>query len=142
MDELSRDEIDAFLDEQVYGRMGCHDAGTTYVVPLIYVRHDQALYVMTTEGEKTRLARANPAVCFQVDEHDRSTGNWRSVIVRGRYEELGEAGKAEALALLGKRFGGRRPAQAAPATPAAPVRPTVALRIHIESVTGRAVRRA
>jgi nitroimidazol reductase NimA-like FMN-containing flavoprotein (pyridoxamine 5'-phosphate oxidase superfamily) len=78
-------------------------------------------------------------VCFQVDEHDRATGNWRSVIIQGRYEELDAAGTAEALALLGKRFGGRRPASSGPAQPAP--RPTVAFRVRIESITGRQVRR-
>jgi nitroimidazol reductase NimA-like FMN-containing flavoprotein (pyridoxamine 5'-phosphate oxidase superfamily) len=139
MEELTRDEIDRFLDEQVYGRLGCHDAGTTYVVPLIYARKDDALYILTTEGQKIRAARSNPAVCFEVDEHDRATGNWRSVILQGRYEELDAAGTAEALALLGKRFGARRPSASGPAHPA--TRATVAFRVHIVSATGRAVRR-
>ena len=139
MDELTRDEIDRFLDERVYGRMGCHDAGLTYVVPLIYARQAEALYVMTTEGLKIRVARNNPAVCFEVDEHDPVTGNWKSVIVQGRYEELDAEGTAVALGILGKRFGARRQASgsASPAT----TRPTVAFRIQILSATGRRVLR-
>jgi nitroimidazol reductase NimA-like FMN-containing flavoprotein (pyridoxamine 5'-phosphate oxidase superfamily) len=136
MEELTRDAIDALLDEQVVGRLGCHDAGVTYVVPLIYVRKDDALYILTTEGKKVHTCRANPSVCFEVDEHDRTTGNWRSVIIQGRYEELDAAGTAEALALLGKRFGGRRPPASGPAQAAA--RPTVAFRVRIQSATGRA----
>jgi uncharacterized protein len=139
MEELTRDEIDRLLDEQVYGRLGVHDSGVTYVVPLIYVREQDALYVLTTEGQKIRAARNNPAVCFEVDEHDRATGSWRSVIVQGRYEELDAAGATEAITLLGKRFGGRRSTASAPAQPA--TRATVAFRVHIVSVTGRAVRR-
>jgi nitroimidazol reductase NimA-like FMN-containing flavoprotein (pyridoxamine 5'-phosphate oxidase superfamily) len=33
MIELTRDEIDRFLDEQTVGRIGCHDDEGTYVVP-------------------------------------------------------------------------------------------------------------
>lgn len=152
--ELTAAEIESFLDEQVYGRLGCHDDGEVYVLPLIYVREGQvredqvredqvwegqSLYIMTTEGRKIQAMRKNPSVCFEIDEHDRATGNWRSVIVQGRYEELGAEDTTRVLGLLSARFGKRRPsAEAAP--PAA--RPTLAFRIRILSATGRAVRRA
>jgi nitroimidazol reductase NimA-like FMN-containing flavoprotein (pyridoxamine 5'-phosphate oxidase superfamily) len=137
MNELTRDEIDAFLDEQVVGRLGCHDEQGTYVVPLIYARHGSALYLLTTEGRKIRAMRKDPAVCFEVDHFDAATGSWRSVIVRARYHELDEQGKNDALAILSQRYGRRRPPSGEPrATP-----PTVAFRLHIESVSGRAERR-
>jgi len=137
MDVMTREEIDSFLDEQTVGRMGCHDAGVTYVVPLIYARDGDALYVLTTQGEKIRIARKNPAVCFEVDEYEAATGSWRSVIVQGRYEELDEQGKARALGALAKRHGTRRGSSEGP-----PPRPIVAFRIVIAEATGRAVRRA
>jgi nitroimidazol reductase NimA-like FMN-containing flavoprotein (pyridoxamine 5'-phosphate oxidase superfamily) len=139
MEELLREEIDALLDAQTVGRLGCHDGGLTYVIPLIYAREGDALYVLTTEGRKTRAARKSPAVCFEVDEYDAASGSWRSAIVQGRYEELDDDGKAHAIALLSKRHGGRRGDAQPP-----PPRPTVAavaFRVVIESVTGRAVRR-
>ena len=137
--ELSAAEIESLLDEQVYGRLGCHDDGEVYVLPLIYVREGQSLYIMTTEGRKIQAMRKNPSVCFEVDEFERSTGNWRSVIVQGQYEELGAEDTTRALGLLSARFGKRRPSTE-PAPPAA--RPTLAFRIRILSATGRAVRRA
>jgi hypothetical protein len=138
VNDLTRDEIDRFLDSQAVGRLGCHAAGVTYVVPLIYARDADAIYVLTTEGQKVRAARQNPAVCFEVDEYEPAAGSWRSVIVQGRYEELDAHGRATALAILGRRFGGRRAAQDASHVAE---RSTVAFRIHIESVTGRAVKR-
>jgi uncharacterized protein len=138
MDELTPDEIARFLDSQTVGRLGCHDAGFTYVVPLIYARHDDALYIMTTDGQKVRAARRNPAVCFEVDQYDAATGSWMSVIVQGRYEELGPDGAAAALAILTARFGGRRGALTSASQP---IRPTVAFRIRIAEATGRAVKR-
>jgi uncharacterized protein len=139
MNELTQEEIEGLLDAQTVGRLGCHDAGVTYVVPLIYARDGRALYVLTTEGEKIRVLRKNPAVCFEVDEYESATGSWRSVIVQGRYEELGGEGRSSAVSILSKRFGARR-AQSGEAPP--PARPIVAFRIHIDSATGRAVRRA
>lgn len=138
MDELLREEIERFLDEQTVGRIGCHDAGLTYVVPVIYARRDSALYVMTTEGQKVHMMRKNSAVCFEVDEYEKATGNWRSVIVQGSYEELDGDGKQRALSVLSQRFGTRRiPTERPRAAPG----PTVAFCIHIRSMTGRSVRR-
>lgn len=134
--ELSRDEIDELLAAQVVGRIGCHVDGLTYVVPVIYAYDGAAFYVVTVEGQKTRMMRANARVCFEVDEYER--GSWRSAIAQGRFEELDDAGREHALALLTARFAGgggdrRRPSDGG--------RETVAFRIVIDEVTGRAVRR-
>ena len=137
MEELTRAEIDGLLDQQVLGRMGCHDAGITYVVPLIYARDGEALYVLATEGQKTQFARNNPAVCFEVDEHDRATRSWRSVIIQGHYEELDAAGAAVARAAFARRFSART---RGPSDGEADHPLSVTFRIQIESVTGRAVR--
>jgi uncharacterized protein len=64
---------DVFLDERAVGRLGCQDGGATYVVPLIFARERDALYLLTIEGRKVRAARKNPAVCFEVDEYDGAT---------------------------------------------------------------------
>jgi nitroimidazol reductase NimA-like FMN-containing flavoprotein (pyridoxamine 5'-phosphate oxidase superfamily) len=135
IEELDRAQIDDLLGAQVVGRIGCHADGVTYVVPVIYAYDGEAFYVYTVEGRKVRMMRANPEICFEVDEYE--SGSWRSAIVQGRYEELDEAGAGRALSLLGERFasGGsdvRRPR--AEGTP-------VAFRIVVGEVTGRAVRR-
>ena len=135
IEELDRAQIDDLLGAQVVGRIGCHADGVTYVVPVIYAYDGEAFYVYTAEGRKVRMMRANPEICFEVDEYE--SGSWRSAIVQGRYEELDEAGAERALALLGERFAsrgrnGRRPR--AEGTP-------VAFRIVVGEVTGRAVRR-
>ena len=136
MRELARDEIDAILDANVVGRIGCHAEGRTYVVPIIYARDGASVYVATVEGRKVRMMRANPEVCFEVDEYP-GPGGWRSVIADATYVELDEDGSRHALALLARRFGrepgtGRRPA---------PGRATVCFRLDLRQPTGRAVRR-
>jgi len=141
--ELSREEIDEFLHAQVVGRIGVHAGGATYVVPVIYAYADDALHVYTVEGRKVAMMREEPQVCFEVDEYDADgRGSWRSVIVQGRYQELGGEDAERVLSLLAARF--RRAAGGtgtAARRPRGDGRPGVAFRIAIDSVTGRAVDR-
>ncbi|MGZ4411778.1 MAG: pyridoxamine 5'-phosphate oxidase family protein [Gaiellaceae bacterium] len=139
MDELSRVEIDEMLAGELVGRVGCHVDGLTYVVPVIYAYHDESLYVFSEEGQKIRMMRENPSVCFEIDRYERP-GEWQSVIVQGRYEELSGAKVAWALALLGKRFERLR-AGASERRRREPGRDTVAFRIRIVEATGRRVTR-
>lgn len=135
--ELSRQEIDALLRDQLVGRIGCHDQGVTYVVPVFFAYDGEAVYAISMDGQKIRMMRSSPDVCFEVDDYDRETGSWRSAIAYGRYEELDEAGAPQARELLRERLAttGRR-REAGPDAP----RP-VAFRIVLDRITGRAVRR-
>jgi uncharacterized protein len=135
IEQLDRSQIDDLLRAQVVGRVGCHADGLTYVVPVIYAYDGEAFFVYTVEGQKVRMMRRNPQVCFEVDEYE--AGSWRSAIAHGRYEELDAAGSERALVLLAERFragatGTRRTrAEGAP----------VAFRIVVDEITGRAVSR-
>jgi nitroimidazol reductase NimA-like FMN-containing flavoprotein (pyridoxamine 5'-phosphate oxidase superfamily) len=136
--ELSRAEIDDLLREHVVGRIGCHAGELTYVVPVIYAYDGESFYVASVEGQKVRMMRENPEVCFEVDEYE--AGSWRSAIVQGVYEELSGADAERAIALLAERFGrsvtGRTPRRHAQEGVA-----TVCFRIRLRDVTGRAVTR-
>ena len=137
--ELDRTEIDDLLHGQVVGRVGCHADGVTYVVPVIYAYDGEAFYVYTLDGRKVRMMRANPRVCFEVDEYE-AGGSWRSAIAQGRYEELEGRDAERTLSLLAERFaarGGDGPGERRPRGDGTPV----AFRIRIEEITGRAVRR-
>lgn len=136
IEELSPAEIDALLHEQVVGRVGCHADGLTYVVPVIYAYDGDAIAVATIEGQKTRMMRANPNVCFEVDAYE-APGRWRSVIVQGMYEELTGEDAEAGLRTLAARFSGGGPAR----RPGASGRDTVVFRIVVGEATGRAVRR-
>jgi uncharacterized protein len=99
---LSNSEIDDLLSAQTFGRLGCHSEGLTYVVPLSYVCREGDIYSQTGEGLKVRMMRANPSVCFEVDQVE-AVGTWRSVIAWGRYEELeGPEADAAMQALVAK----------------------------------------
>lgn len=130
--ELTKAEIDELLHEQVVGRVGCHVGGRTYVVPLIYAYDGNAIHVASIEGMKIEMMRANPSVCFEVDEY--VPGTWRSVIVQGEYEELEGEDATNALDLLQARFG--RKGSESNRRLAGPT--TVIFRIAIREITGRA----
>lgn len=137
IEELTRDESEAFLRRQAVGRIGCHAGGRTYVVPVIYAWDDGCAYVQSIEGRKIAMMRENPEVCFEVDEYEPDSGSWHSVIVEGTYEELDATAAEKALALLVSRFQRSRGPSREPRSP----RPVVAFRIRALEVTGRRVER-
>lgn len=138
--EMTEKEADEFLREQVVGRVGCHMDTTTYVVPVIYAWDGSCAYVYSVEGQKVRMMRANPAVCFEVDEY-LAGGGWRSVIIQGTYEELAGDDAVRTLRLLADRF--TRSSNGSTTTrPRGEGRTPVAFRIRAREVTGRRVERS
>ena len=134
IEELTGAEVDELLRDRTVGRIGCHADGVTYVVPVIYAYDGEAVYVASVEGQKTRMMRTNPRVCFEIDEHE--PGTWRSVVAQARYEELACAEAERALALLTERFAGAGRRR----RPEAGGRATVCFRLVLGETTGRAVR--
>ena len=102
---LSQDEIEALLRRCRVGRIGCCIDDRPYVVPVNFAYDGSAVYVVSGPGRKIDAMRADPGVCFEVDEIDESAGalDWRSVIADGVYVELtDDDGRRAALTLLGK----------------------------------------
>lgn len=87
--KLTAIEIEQVLKQEIIGRLGCHANGLTYVVPVSYVYDGSCLYGRSMEGMKIDFMRKNPEVCFQVDRM-LNMANWKSVILWGSFEELGE----------------------------------------------------
>lgn len=100
--ELSEEESRNFLDENIYGRLGCHAFGKTYVVPISYAHKAGSLYCHSFDGLKLQMMRNNPSVCFQVDVLD-NMANWKSVITQGVFEELTGQQKNKGLRVLLER---------------------------------------
>lgn len=137
IDEMSPAEIDEFMLTQKVGRVGCHNDGETYVIPVIFARHDDCLYVYTTEGKKVEMMRKNARVCFEVDEY-LVTGGWRSVIVQGTYEELHDADARRALEIISDRV----PSTNSREQDRGSGRVPVAFRVRVTEMTGRKVQRS
>ncbi|HZU84514.1 MAG TPA: pyridoxamine 5'-phosphate oxidase family protein [Polyangiaceae bacterium] len=101
--ELTRAEIEQVLLREVVGRIGCHAEGRTYVVPITYAYDGEHVYAHSRDGLKIRTMRANPNVCFEVEQIE-DLAHWRSVVAWGTYEELHASDEPRAMAVLRSRF--------------------------------------
>jgi nitroimidazol reductase NimA-like FMN-containing flavoprotein (pyridoxamine 5'-phosphate oxidase superfamily) len=102
-DPMSDGEIERFVRSEIVARLGCHDAGRTYVVPIAYAFEHGAIYSFSHDGLKVAMIRANPHVCVEIDRVEH-LGSWRSVIARGRAEILEGAAAGEGFQLLAARL--------------------------------------
>ncbi len=84
---LNNEEIDKLLREQNIGRIACYADDKIYLVPVTYIYDGEFIIGHTNEGTKVNMMRKNPNICFETDNVE-DIFNWRSVIVRGIYEEL------------------------------------------------------
>jgi nitroimidazol reductase NimA-like FMN-containing flavoprotein (pyridoxamine 5'-phosphate oxidase superfamily) len=133
--ELSTDEIEELLLHGHVGRLGCHAEGRTYIVPIAYAYDGESVIAHSSDGLKIRTMRANPAVCFEVDDI-RGLDDWRSVIAWGAYEELWGRALESAAGLLQKRFAALR--SNASANPRRhDVERAVVYRVRLTTKTGR-----
>lgn len=105
MGELDSREIDDVLRGQILGRIGCVANGWPYVIPVNYVYDGEFVYVHSQDGLKLHAMRESPLVCFEVEEL-RSMTQWRTVIARGRFEEVWKDDREAAMKLLATRFAG------------------------------------
>ena len=94
---LSSDAIEILLKSQLIGHLGCYSNDSVYVVPISYAYDGQYIYCHSREGMKVQMMRKNPKVCFQVEEM-KNMANWKSVIARGKFEEL-ETGRERKVAI-------------------------------------------
>lgn len=79
---LSQPEMERFIKEHSYGRLGLCLESEPYVVPVAYGYEQGKIYFHSArEGKKLDLIRKNNRVCFQVDEWQQG---WASVICYGR----------------------------------------------------------
>jgi nitroimidazol reductase NimA-like FMN-containing flavoprotein (pyridoxamine 5'-phosphate oxidase superfamily) len=92
--QLSVEEIEDVLKNQLLGRIGCHLNDTTYIVPVCYAYDGACIYARTYEGLKINMMRENPKVCFEVESIE-SMVDWKTVVCQGVYEELTEKPKRD-----------------------------------------------
>lgn len=85
--ELNDNQIDTLLKDQLVGRIGCHSADITYIVPVHYLYDGVNIYCHSAKGSKIDMMRENPLVCFEV-ENIKDMTNWQSVIAWGKFEEI------------------------------------------------------
>ena len=84
---LSKQEIDQVLSENIFGRIGYSDTDNTFIIPISYAFHENAIYCHTREGSKLKAMRKHPSVCFEV-EAIADMANWKTVLCMGKFEEI------------------------------------------------------
>jgi nitroimidazol reductase NimA-like FMN-containing flavoprotein (pyridoxamine 5'-phosphate oxidase superfamily) len=67
---MTSDEIDKLLSRALVGRLGTCKNKQPYVIPMCFVYYKNKIYFhCAPQGRKMENVKANPNVCFQVDEH-------------------------------------------------------------------------
>lgn len=103
---MSFDESEALLTHSRIGRLAIQDPPGVYVVPTSFVYRDNVIYAHAAPGHKLVLMREWPHVTLLVDDI-KTVANWRSVMVRGRWNELEDKDeKTRARMLLLNAFEG------------------------------------
>ena len=93
---LTEEEIKHVLTSNILGRIGCTDGNITYVVPITYFYNGKDIILHSKVGMKVEMMRANPQVCFEVDQIH-TYNSWQSVSAWGKYVEVHEPAEREAL---------------------------------------------
>lgn len=140
--ELTADECAELLSRTSLGRLGCSHEGQPYIVPahFSFDANRRCLYCFSTVGQKIFWMRNNPKVCVEVEEVA-DKNRWTTVLVFGRYEEIGDSDPEEAdtRQRAWERFQ-HRPEWWFPAAAKLPSRERhtmVIYRIQIDRLTGR-----
>ena len=84
---LTNAQMDELLKRQYVGRLGYRDDQKCYITPITYAYDGKYIYGQSNEGLKLNILRANPYVCFEVDQIV-NMANWESVILWGHFVEL------------------------------------------------------
>ncbi len=134
--ELSAVEIEKLLRDSLVGRIGCHAEDKTYVVPIAYAYDGECAYAHAGDGLKVRTMRANPNICFEVEDI-RSISEWRSVIAFGSFEELFGHEEEEAARRLRERFAHAPPSAKAHPDHRRDVERSIFYRLRLTEKTGR-----
>jgi nitroimidazol reductase NimA-like FMN-containing flavoprotein (pyridoxamine 5'-phosphate oxidase superfamily) len=136
--EMSRQECDMLLAQNRIGRMGFRDGDAISILPISYAFHEGVLYAHCAPGHKLDCLREDPTVGFEVDEI-RNIQTWRSVLIHGRCEVLTQqTDLVQARMQLLRAFEGSHMNATAGHGHRTTLAEATLLRIHIDSITGRA----
>jgi nitroimidazol reductase NimA-like FMN-containing flavoprotein (pyridoxamine 5'-phosphate oxidase superfamily) len=135
--DLTATQVEHMLADNIFGRIGCHAFGRTYVVPITYAYDGNYVYANSDEGMKLHMMRSNPIVCFEVDLVD-ANANWQSVIASGHFEELhGEQAQAAWQMLVDRIERSVATPPGATVHPHSAATPAIVYRLHLQNKTGR-----
>jgi nitroimidazol reductase NimA-like FMN-containing flavoprotein (pyridoxamine 5'-phosphate oxidase superfamily) len=143
-----RGEMAALLDRMAVGRLALITKEGPYVVPVNYLFADDCIYFHSgPKGKKVEALRADPRVCFLVDEPGPQVTWERGCGISQIYESVmcfGRAGFVERLEekrqILERMVHKFVPAESPVPLKDKDIENTVVVKIHIEWMTGKANR--
>lgn len=139
---LDRDECRDIVARNRLGRLACVSGGLPYVVPLHYALWENHLYAFSMPGQKIEAMRAEPGAAILVEDIE-TPRHWRTVMARGRFEELPDRVgfkrlRDQAWQLLSRHATWWEPGAYKPVTPAMAFKSEqVFFRISIDEISGR-----
>jgi len=134
--ELSRGEIEGFLERHHWGVLAMSLEDQPYAVPVVYGWDGEDLYFACSAGRKADTLRANPRVCFTIPDVQDASKGWMSVVVLGRVEWIEDVGgKLSAFNILRRQM----PTAAPRLSDAARLARASVARIIVDEMSGRAV---
>ena len=90
MEAITVEEAKRFLDESLVAHIGVISEGSPYVTPMSFVVDGDRILFRTKPGKRYEAMLENPVVSIEASTFDNETGDWTSVIVRGRAAEAGD----------------------------------------------------
>jgi nitroimidazol reductase NimA-like FMN-containing flavoprotein (pyridoxamine 5'-phosphate oxidase superfamily) len=133
--DLNQEKSREMLRKGRIARLACIADGEPYVVPVNYVFDGESVFVHSLPGRKIAAMRANPRVCFQIDEIDDEL-NWKSVLAFGNYEEINNREeRSRAMQRLLSHFPQLTPVESIIANDAGAPTPII-FRIRVDRITG------
>jgi nitroimidazol reductase NimA-like FMN-containing flavoprotein (pyridoxamine 5'-phosphate oxidase superfamily) len=105
MEPIDQAEAMQFLTESMVAHIGVVTDGEPYVTPMSFVVEGNRVLFRTKPGKRFEAIEANPVVCIEVSQFDSATGDWTSVVVRGRARErTDDETTALAISLLLEKY--------------------------------------
>jgi len=88
MESITAEQARRFLDESLVAHIGVISEGEPYVTPISFVVDEDRILFRTKPGKRHEAMLENPVVSIETSTFDKETGDWTSVIVRGRAAEV------------------------------------------------------
>jgi len=89
--EMSSEEIEQLLINARVGRLGLSLTDGPYIVPVGYAYSDAEIFFHTcSKGLKMKALQNKPNICFEVDESLSDASMYKSVIIFGKAEIIGD----------------------------------------------------
>jgi uncharacterized protein len=105
MEPITDEEALEFLREEMVAHLGVVHDGEPYVTPMSFVVDGRRLLFRTKPGKRFEAIESNPNVCVEVSRFDEETGDWVSVLVRGKAaERTDEQTTSRAVELLLQKY--------------------------------------